>query len=148
MYSWGRLQALQSKQMGGWHLRMTWDQKVCYVSLYSDPASGGTWGWLGVESCQLCLQDTSRSPKWHRQAVVGHCFIACFKCHRMVDSVPRWQLSLSWSIQSDHLLIAGIKHLYVSKYLKCFLVFDLNPHCCCFRCRVFFMTILREDSCQ
>ena len=24
----------------------------------------------------------------------------------MVDSVPRWQLSLSWPIQSDHLLIA------------------------------------------
>ena len=23
--------------------------------------SGGTWGWLGVERCQLCLQDTSRS---------------------------------------------------------------------------------------
>ena len=25
--------------------------------------SGGTWGWLGVERCQLCLQDTSRSAK-------------------------------------------------------------------------------------
>ena len=33
-------------------------------------------------------------------------FIVCVKCRRMVDSVPRWQLSLSWPIQSDHLLIA------------------------------------------
>jgi hypothetical protein len=24
----------------------------------------------------------------------------------MVDSLPRWQLSLSWAIQSDHLSIA------------------------------------------
>jgi hypothetical protein len=28
------------------------------------------------------------------------------KCCRMVDSVPRWRLSLSWPIQSDHLWIA------------------------------------------
>jgi hypothetical protein len=28
------------------------------------------------------------------------------KCCRMVDSVPRWRLSLSWPIQSDHLSIA------------------------------------------
>ena len=28
------------------------------------------------------------------------------KCCRMVDSVPRWQLSLSRPIQSDHLSIA------------------------------------------
>ena len=33
-------------------------------------------------------------------------FIVCVKCCRMVDSVPRWQLSLSWPIQSDHLSIA------------------------------------------
>ena len=33
-----------------------------------------------------------------------HC--VCVKCCRMVDSVPRWQLSLSRPIQSDHLLIA------------------------------------------
>ena len=30
----------------------------------------------------------------------------CMKCCRMVDSVPRWQLSLSGPIQSDHLSIA------------------------------------------
>ena len=28
-------------------------------------------------------------------------FIVCVKYCRMVDSVPRWQLSLSWPIQSD-----------------------------------------------
>ena len=28
----------------------------------------------------------------------------CVKCCRMVDSVPRWQLSLSGPIQSDHLI--------------------------------------------
>ena len=27
--------------------------------------SGGTKGWLGVKRCQLCLQDTSHSAKWH-----------------------------------------------------------------------------------
>ena len=32
-------------------------------------------------------------------------FIVCVKCCRMVDSVTRWQLSLSWPIHSDHLLI-------------------------------------------
>ena len=29
----------------------------------------------------------------------------CVKCCRMVDSVPRWRLFLSWPIQSDHLSI-------------------------------------------
>ena len=29
--------------------------------------------------------------------------MVCVKWCRMVDSVPRWQLSLSWPIQSDHL---------------------------------------------
>ena len=32
-------------------------------------------------------------------------FIMCVKCCGMVDCVPRWQLSLSWPIQSDHLWI-------------------------------------------
>ena len=30
----------------------------------------------------------------------------CVKCCRMVDGIPRWQLSLSRPIQSDHLTIA------------------------------------------
>ena len=32
--------------------------------------SGGTRGWLGVKRCQLCLQDTSHSAKWHWQAML------------------------------------------------------------------------------
>ena len=54
---------------------------VCMVwSLWGNP------GWLGVERCQLCLQDTSRTAG-------------------IVDSIPRWNLSLSGPIQSDHLSI-------------------------------------------
>ena len=62
---------------------------------------------LGVETCQLCLHDISRSPKRHRRAAVGHWVSLCVKCCRMVDSVPRWRLSpTNWPIQSDHLSIA------------------------------------------
>ena len=68
--------------------------------------SGGTRGWLGVERCQLCLQDTSRNAKRHRRVAGGHMVSLCVKCCRMVDNAPRWRLSLSWPIQSDHLLIA------------------------------------------
>ena len=39
-----------------------------------------------------------------RSGLLG--LIVCVKCSRMVDSVPRWQISLSWPIQSDHLSIA------------------------------------------
>ena len=49
--------------------------------------TGGTWWWLGVERWQLCLRDTSRSPKCHQQAAVGHWTSVCVKCCRMVDSV-------------------------------------------------------------
>ena len=45
-------------------------------------------------------------------------FIVCVKCCRMVDSVPRWQLSLSWPIQSDHLsMILPLEREY-SHYKK------------------------------
>ena len=54
--------------------------------------SGGTQEWLGVEKCQLCLQETSRSAKRHWQAAVGHWVSLCVKCCWMVDSVPRWRL--------------------------------------------------------
>ena len=54
----------------------------------------------------IIVRAKSRSTKWHRQAAVGHWVSLCVKCCRMVDSVPRWQLSLSWPIQSDHLSIA------------------------------------------
>jgi hypothetical protein len=33
---------------------------------------------------------------------MGHWVSLCVKRCRMVDSVPRWQISLSWPIQSDH----------------------------------------------
>ena len=39
--------------------------------------SGRTRGWLGVERCQLCLQVTSHSAKWHRWAAVGHWISLC-----------------------------------------------------------------------
>ena len=59
--------------------------------------SGRTQGWLGVERCQLDIGE--------QQWVTGfHC--VCEVLQEMVDSVPRWQLSLSWPIQSDHLSIA------------------------------------------
>ena len=35
-------------------------------------------------------------------------FIVCVKCCRRIDSFTRWQLSLSWLIQSDGLLIADL----------------------------------------
>ena len=74
---------------------------VYYTSLHSEPASAlslpTVWshrGWLGVKRWQLCLQDISHRSKWHRRAAVGHCFIVFVQCCRMVDSIPRWQLSL------------------------------------------------------
>ena len=68
--------------------------------------SGGTWGWIGVKRCQLCLQDISHSSKRHLRAAVCHWVSLCVRCCRMVDSVPRWQLSLSGPILSNHLSIA------------------------------------------
>ena len=73
---------------------------------YGNSGAPGDGYWLGINRCQLCLQDTSCSAKWHRQARVGHWVLLCVKCCRMVDSVPIWQLSLSWPIQLDHLLLA------------------------------------------
>ena len=44
--------------MGGWHLRMTWSQEVCYASLHSEPASAlglltvwSLWGNQGMARC-------------------------------------------------------------------------------------------------
>ena len=82
------------KQMGGWHLRMTWGQEVCYTSLHSKPASAlslatvwslwGTQGWLGVERWQLC----------HRRAAVGHWVSLC------VCSVVGWLIVYQLGILS------------------------------------------------
>ena len=45
--------------MGGWHLRMTWGQEVCYTSLHSEPASAlslptvwSLWGNPGMARCR------------------------------------------------------------------------------------------------
>jgi hypothetical protein len=80
--------------MGGWHLRMTWGQEVCYTSLHSKPASAlslatvwslwGTQGWLGVERWQLC----------HRRAAVGHWVSLC------VCSVVGWLIVYQLGILS------------------------------------------------
>jgi hypothetical protein len=61
--------------------------------------SGGTRGWLGVERCQLCLQDTSRSAKRHRRAAVGHWFSLCVKC-----SVVGWLIVYQ---DGDYLQLIG-----------------------------------------
>ena len=63
-------------------------------SLGSEPASAlgsptiwslwGTRGWLDVERCQLCLQDTSHSPKQHWRAAVGHWVSLCMMCCRLI----------------------------------------------------------------
>ena len=91
------------------------------------------WGWLKVRRSAMLHYTVNQCPHWAcRQGNPG-CwemsilpagyipqskvtsaststgslgFIVCVKCCRMVDSVPRWQLSLSWPIQLDHLLIA------------------------------------------
>ena len=63
--------------------RLHWACEQCGHSL-------GTRGWLGVERCQFCLQDTSRSAKCHQQAAVGHWISLYVKCCRMADSVPIW----------------------------------------------------------
>ena len=69
------------------------------------------FGNLGIARCwemSFCLQDTSYSTNWHQRAAVGHWVLLCVKCCRMVDSLPRWQLSLSCPIRLDHLSIPSL----------------------------------------
>ena len=47
------------QKMGGWHLRMTWGQEVCYASLHSEPVSAlglptvwSLWGNPGMARCR------------------------------------------------------------------------------------------------
>ena len=92
-------------------------KEVCYASLHSEPTSvlglttvWSLWRKTGMARCQdmstlpagyiLQRKVTSRSSSGSLD------FIVCVKCCRMIDIVPRWQLSLSWPIQSDHLSIA------------------------------------------
>ena len=55
----------------------------------------------------LLLVDVAlRCGMYPQRAAVGNWVSLCVKCCRMVDSVPRWWLSLSWPIKSDHLSVA------------------------------------------
>ena len=80
---WGWLEIRRSTR-----LHYTVNQHL-YWPCWQYGHSGGTQGWLGVKRCQLSLQDTSRSAKWHRRAALGYWVSLCVKCCRMVDSVPR-----------------------------------------------------------
>ena len=71
--------------------------------------SGGNQGWQGVKRCQLCMQDTFCITQSHigkQQWVTEFQCVLSVDCCRMVDSAPRWRLSLSWPMQSDHVLSA------------------------------------------
>ena len=92
----GRLTFEDDLRSGGLLCYTTQWTSVCTGLAYSH--SGGTQGWLGVERYLFCLQDISGSAKWHQPAI-GHLVSLCVKCCRMVDSVPRWWLSLTnWPI--------------------------------------------------
>ena len=108
--------------MGGWHLRMTWGQKVCYSSLHSETAS--TLGLLTV--CSLCgtgdnylLSDVNFACRIHpaAQSDIGkQQWVTGFHCVWSVVGwliVPRWWLSLSLLIHSDHQLIGLYRLLMV-----------------------------------
>ena len=64
--------------MGGWHLRMTWGQEVCYASLHSEPVSTlslptvrSLWGNSGMARCQemstLPAKISEKLGQWGRQ---------------------------------------------------------------------------------
>jgi hypothetical protein len=74
--------------------------------------TGGTRGWLGIQRWQLCLRDTSRSAKCHRQAAVGH-WVSFYVC-----SV------VGWLIVNQ----LGILYLSCSQYNQtiCWHVWDDN----------------------
>ena len=73
--------------MGGWYLRMTWGQEVCYASLHSEPVSTlglptvwSLWGNPGMARCwEMSTLPAGYIPstKWHRQTAVGHWVSLC-----------------------------------------------------------------------
>ena len=96
---------------------MTWGQEVCYASFQWTPVSAlslpTVWSHRGNPGVTRCREMATLPAGYIPQRKVPSAsssgslgFIVCVKCCRMVDSVPRWGLSLSWPIQSDHLLIA------------------------------------------
>ena len=62
--------------------------------------TGGTRRWLGAEWWQLCLRDTSRSAKCHRQAAVGQWISLCVKCCRMATEAI-WVFVNIWKLYSS-----------------------------------------------
>ena len=85
-------------QMGGWYLRMTWGQEVCYTSLHSEPASAlslptvwSLWGNPGMARCwEMATLPAGyipqrKVPSASSSGSLG--FIVCVQCCRMVDSV-------------------------------------------------------------
>ena len=91
---------------------------MLHYTVHSEPASAlglpTVWSQLGNLGMARFQEMLSLSAGYIPQRKVTSesssgslGFIVCVKCCRMADSVPRWRLSLSWPIQSDHLLIAN-----------------------------------------
>ena len=78
----------------------------CFMTLRSSMYQQVTCLIIVSKKVDFWHRNTFPAPSdiGEQQWVTG--FSLCVKCCEMVDSVPRWQLSLSWPIQSDHLLIA------------------------------------------
>ena len=87
-------------------------------SLNSEPASElgllTVWSLCGNLEMARCWEMSTLHAGYIPQSDIGQqqWFIGfhnelslCVKCCRMVDIIPRWQLSLSGPIQSDHLSI-------------------------------------------
>ena len=94
--------------------------QLCVLSFPFNTTTGGKifkllltvwslWGNPGMARCrEMSILSAGYIP--HRKVTSASSsgslgFIVCVKCCRMVDSVPRWLLSLSWPTQSDHLSI-------------------------------------------
>ena len=81
--SWGLMRACNPSKWKG----DIWGGLLCFTKYIVNHClhwacwqyghSGETWGWLGAQRCQLCLQDTFCSAKWHRRAAVGHWISLC-----------------------------------------------------------------------
>ena len=99
--------------MGGWQLRLTWGQEVCYASLHSEPVYAlglppvwSLWGnpgmarWWEMSNLPAGYILLPKVTSASSSGPLG--FIMCVKCCRMVDSEPRWQLPLSWPLGREH----------------------------------------------
>ena len=82
--------------MGGWHLRMIWGQEVYYTSLNSEPASALSLPtvWSHRAGVARCQEMATLPAGYIPQIKMASASIVFVQCCRMVDSIPRWQLSL------------------------------------------------------